>query len=89
MSKLKLNWHRVPSVRPGGKRWFWVAFMINADGTRTKFDVVWDRTKLQWLAEVESMNAGSAETVGLFATPQAARDHIETIANEMTPALKP
>ncbi len=88
MNKLKLDWQRVASVTPGGKPYFWIAFLVNADKARAKFSVVWDRARLQWLAEMDNMSNGDHKFIGWFFHHKAARDHVETIANEMTASLK-
>jgi len=43
MEKTKLNWSKCPSVTPGGKPYFYVAFTNG-----TKLAVVWDRLHEQW-----------------------------------------
>ncbi len=70
---MALNWKKVPSVRPGGKPYFYVS--ITPHGKRT---VVWDRLTWKWaLLGDQEPPRGEAPVLGLFATASAAMKFAE------------
>ncbi len=70
---MALNWKKVPSVRTGGKAYFYVSF--TPYGKRT---VVWDRVEEKWaLVGDQEPPRGEAPVLGLFATASAAMKFAE------------
>jgi hypothetical protein len=71
----KLSWRKCPSVRPGGKTFFYVLFTpcnINP-GTRNKWSVVWDRQGLTWIIKCENMTTGRTIYYGVAQSPALAK----------------
>ena len=48
-----LTWEKVPSVRYGGKPYFYVSFRED-NGRRVKYTVVWDHNARGWTTEVDN-----------------------------------
>ncbi len=72
-----IKWNKYPTVRPGGKTYFYVAF--TEDGKRS---VVWDRLQELWAVTGEQEPPhGHVRTLGLFKTADKAMKFVEAGAH--------
>jgi hypothetical protein len=81
---LKYNWRQMPSVKEGGKRFFYIA--DTPDGVRK---VIWNRNSRKWTVYGEqTAPSGEAPVYGRFNSPIEAMEFVEGKANPMSnPAI--
>ena len=70
---MNMKWNKLPSVRAGGKPYFYTTF----NEKREKTTVVWSRLEGQWLA-IGDMQSGE-EIYGLFPTRNKAIKYVESL----------
>ena len=67
------KWAKMPSVRAGGKPYFYTA-RINGK----RFWVVWDRVERKWAVDVEALGGG--KTLAYTASPETGKKIAEKLA---------
>lgn len=68
----EMKWNKMPSVRSGGKQWFYVTFT-----DKGKLTVVWHRLEQKWLLIGDLTS--KEELYKLFNTSKAAIKHAEAL----------
>lgn len=73
----RLQWEKIPSVTPGGKRYFYLAWP-EMNGRKRKYCVAWHRYAQRWVASFDDMQTCLIpEEYGLFDTAKDAQACLE------------